>query len=67
MTSSKFEVGDRVMAYSHRGEKFGKGTVVKSKDRRLIDYVRVKLDQNNLEIYFFDGNCKRLVKGTRHA
>jgi hypothetical protein len=64
MTSEKFSVGDRVMAYNHRGEKEGKGTVVPSQDKRLLDYVKIQLDDSGVAIYFADVNVKRLVKKT---
>jgi hypothetical protein len=64
MTSTKFEVGDRVMAYNHKGEREGKGTVVPSQDKRLIDYVKIQLDDSGMAIYFADENVKKLVKKT---
>ena len=62
MTSTKFEVGERVAAYNHKGEREGKGVVVPSQDKRLLDYVKVQLDDNGVAMYFPDTQVKRLVK-----
>jgi hypothetical protein len=60
MAGKMFKAGDRVMAYSNKGRQ-GKGTVVPSKDSRLSDYIRVRLDRGGLEAYYRADFCKRLV------
>lgn len=63
MGMMKFQIGDRIMAYDHKGQRHGKGTVVKSRDRRLLEYIRVQLD-DGVAVYFKEALCKRLVRKT---
>lgn len=63
MTGKKYAVGTRVMAYNHRGEREGKGTVVPSQDKRLLNYIKVELDRG-FAAYYPEKQCKRLVSKT---